>query len=586
MSLDERLFGRLHRWWTSRRQAAAEANHLDVEALAPMLQRLAPLLAGRPLAIAFGDEPSRLGERIAMPRLLSFASGSEDTWQVLWWRLALGAAAHATGTVVTDALEPTAALRVAWPTLRSWLATEWPGALDLQAAVVRHAAALGHFGDDAWIAVSGLLPHPAAAPLPGEATPPPTPATQEAMPQGTERKAKGQRTAEVVKVDRRDDGGTPLAHVFEKVKTAEEHTGGNRAMDGSDEIDDHLDALEELDLRRVVRTKTATASLFRADLTTETAAVELADSGPKPSATIPYDEWDEGRRRYLPGWCAIHTAHTPAPPDPSAATATARSLRGRYAALLRTLRLEFHRLQRHRAVRRRQPSGPNLDLDAIVEQHGTLRAARAGHGTAGEARLYEARRAAPPDVATLVLLDRSLSSDSWVQGRRVLDTARDATFLLGEVLQDVRLSFAVAAFCSHSRRDCRFDLVKGFAADWHRCGTRLFGLRPDGYTRIGPAIRHATTLLTGEPARQRLLLVVSDCKPVDYDHYEGRHGTGDVRQAMREAKRDGVKTLALAIDGSAGVHLPRMFGPCGFRIVPTIAALTTALARLHERLLH
>ena len=406
------------------------------------------------------------------------------------------------------------------------------------------------------------------------------------MPHGTERQAKGQRTAEVVEVDRRDDGATPLAHVFEKVKTAEEHTGGNRAMDGSDELDDHLEALEELDLRRVVRSRNATASVFRADLTMEASAVELADSGPAPSATIPYDEWDERHRRYLPGWCAIHAAQAPAAPDPVAAATAARTLRSRHAALLRTLRLEFQRLQRHRAIRQRQPSGPSLDLDAIVEQHGTLVAARAGHGSAGEARLYEARRAAPPQVATLVLLDRSLSSDSWVQGQRVLDTARNATFLLGEVLQDVQLSFAVATFCSHSRRDCRFDAVKDFGDDWQRCSRRLFGLRPDGYTRIGPAIRHATALLAREPARQRLLLVVSDCKPVDYDHYEGRHGTGDVRQALREAHRAGVKTLALAIDSTAGLHLPRMFGPRGFRIVPNLAALTTALARLHERLLH
>ena len=585
MSLDERLFGRLHQWWTSRRQNAAAANHLDVEALAPMLQRLAPLLAGKPLAVVFGDEPAVLGERIVLPRQLSLASGRDDAWQMLLWRLALSAAAHATDTTALPTVGPIHALRAELPTLRTWLDEEWPAALDLQAAATRHATALGHVGDDPWLAVCGALPRP-SAPSQAGTTAAPTPATRDAMPHGTERKAKGQRTAEAIEVDRRDDGATPLAHVFEKVKTAEEHTGGNRAMDGSDELADHLAALEELDLRRVVRSHHATASVFRADLTVETAMVELSDTGPAPSATIPYDEWDEKHRPYLPGWCAIHATHAPPPPDPVAAANAARVLRTRHAALLRTLRLEFHRLQRHRAVRRRQPSGPNHDLDAIVEQHGAVVAARAGCGTAGEARLYEARRAAPPHVATLILLDRSLSSDSWVQGHRVLDTARNATLLLGDVLQDVQLSFAVATFCSHSRRDCRFDSVKDFAADWHRCSSRLFGLRPDGYTRIGPAIRHATALLAKEPARHRLLLVVSDCKPVDYDHYEGRHGTGDVRQALREASRVGVKVLALAIDGTVGTHLPRMFGPQGFRIVPNVAALTTALARLHERLLH
>ncbi|MFI4935962.1 MAG: citrate/2-methylcitrate synthase, partial [Caulobacterales bacterium] len=34
-------------------------------------------------------------------------------------------------------------------------------------------------------------------------------------------------------------------------------------------------------------------------------------------------------------------------------------------------------------------------------------------------------------------------------------------------------------------------------------------------------------------ARHRLLLLVSDGKPTDYDRYEGRHGIADVRQAVR-----------------------------------------------------
>lgn len=547
-----------------------------------MLRRLLSLLAGVDLDLGFGGERSRLRQRAVLPRDVPIIGDAESTFSVLMWRVALQAAAHATGTIGPPGSTPAEAMRDALPRLRTWLGEEWPAAVALEDEACRHAVALGQPDEPDWLATIGVLPEP---PVVHGSDTVPLVVPREALPQGTERRQQGKRTAEVVELPRRDDGGNPLAHVFEKVKTAEEHTGGHRAVDGEDELDAQLEALEELDLRRVVRTHQAASSVFRADVELESRVVEIAGDESPGGATFSYDEWDESRRRYLPGWCAVHQSDAGPPPDQVAAGAHVRLLVARHAALLRSLRLEFARLARGHTLQRRQPLGADLDLDAIVDHHGTVVAARRGRATAGEGRLYTARRPAPRDLAALVLLDRSLSSDSWVQGRRVLDVARDATLLLGEVLRDVQLPVAVATFCSHSRRDCRFEIVKGFDGDWRRDAARLFGVRPDGYTRIGPALRHATVLLARQPARRRLLLVVSDCKPVDYDHYEGRRGVGDVRQALREARRVGVRALALTIDAGAGPHLPRMFGPQGFRVVPKVADLTAALARMHERLL-
>jgi nitric oxide reductase activation protein len=583
MALDERLFGAFHRWWCRRREQDLADRSLQVEAHEPMLRRLLPLLAGCDLDLGFGPEPPRLRQRAMLPRTLPVVSSFADTWQTLAWRTALQAAAHATGIVAVAPVPPAAALRRALPELCAWLHEHWPAALDLRAAAERHAAALRLPPDDALLHAFGALPMPGSDTV---AEPEPLLVPREALPTGSERRQPQKRTAELVELPANDDGANPLAHVFEKVTTAEEHTGGHRTMDGEDELDAQVEALQELDLRRVVRTRQATKSVFRAEVEVDACRVEIADTAPPSAATtISYDEWDEAGRRYLPAWCAVRTTPAPPPLDSVRARRQAVRLRRDHQALLRTLHHEFVRLAHGHSLQRRQALGADLDIDAIVDHHGTVQAAKRGLGTASEGRLYVARRPSPRDVATLVLLDRSLSSDSWVQGRRVLDVARDATFLLGEVLRGVALPMAIAAFCSHSRRDCRFDVVKDFTDDWQRHGERLFGLEPDGYTRIGPALRHATTLLLRQPARQRLLLVVSDCKPVDYDHYEGRRGTGDVRQALREARRAGVRTLALAIDAAAGAHLPRMFGARGFRIVPSVPQLAVALARLHERML-
>lgn len=587
MSVDERLFGRLHRWLTARRRSRNEANELALAPLESQLRLLLRLLCSRDVRVSVGAGTSQLGERAALPDTLPIASSRGDTEQVLLLRVALAAAAEATGRCAEPTNDPAlaaTAMRLAMPSLLAWLDAEWPSASSLLTAAKRHAAALRLSANTAFLTTYGSLPTPAAPPAAANFAAPPV-VPRDALPTGTEREQRGRRHAEVIQVQQRDDGGNPLAHVFEKVKTAEEHAGGNRAMDGSDELDAQLEALEELDLRHVVRTNQSAASVFRADIDLAAGAVETIPNASAASAAIEYDEWDERTCAYLPGWCAVREGRIDAPADRAITSTTIRSMLARNAALLRTLRGEFSRLARGRALQRRQTNGTDIDVDAVVDHHTTLLASQQGLGSTGDARLYVARRPAAREVATLVLLDRSLSSDSWVAGRRVLDVAREATLLLGEVLRDLQLPIAIATFCSHSRRDCRFDLVKNFAEEWHVAQQCLFGVHPDGYTRIGPAVRHAATLLAKQRAKHRLLFVVSDCKPVDYDHYEGRRGLGDVQQALREARRDGIRTLALAIDSRAGDHLPRMFGARGFRMVPSAGALTVALARLHERLL-
>src|SRR5690606_2602653 len=156
---------------------------------------------------------------------------------------------------------------------------------------------------------------------------------------------------------------------------------------------------------------------------------------------------------------------------------------------------------------------------------------------------------------------------------------------LGEVLREAPIQVAVAAFFSNARRDCRFQLAKSFDEDWSLGYRRLFGIRPTGYTRIGPALRHAASLLRATGCKKKLLLLVSDGKPTDYDRYEGRYGIADVRQALRESTRDGIGTVALTIDSRTKSHLPRVFGEHGFRVLRHARELPAALARLHERVL-
>lgn len=392
----------------------------------------------------------------------------------------------------------------------------------------------------------------------------------------TERRGKPKEQLRRVSLDQQDIDNDVLVHTFEKVETAEEFAGVTRTPDGADELAQHADALDELDLRDVVRSDVPTRSLYRSDVVMDGVLAEAEDEV-APATALLYDEWDAAARQYKRAWCRIYLTR-PAPSSPRGAVYTAQTLQ-RYATQVRDLRHALDRIRYRRVLRNRQPDGTDIDLDALVERYATV---RSGH--APDDRLYLARRRHERDLATLILVDMSYSTDAWVQGHRVLDVAKAAVLVLGEVLAGYRDRVALGSFYSHTRRDCRFVLLKDFATPWTQCTASLADLEPTGYTRIGPALRHGMHLLRQQPAARKLLLLISDGKPTDYDRYEGRYGLADVRQAMREAAQARLHTYALAVDAQARLYLPQMFGTGNYQLLPHPTHLVRSLTQLYSRL--
>lgn len=395
------------------------------------------------------------------------------------------------------------------------------------------------------------------------------------LPSGTELASKPREHARRIELQKDPLQDNPLVHSFEKVHTAEEHRGGSKQPDGSDELDKHEEALRELDVREVVRTTERAASLLRSDVMIEGAAGDLADDG-EPGEGIPYDEWNEKARAYRAGWCRVRPAYVRERRSAGEARAWLAGVRSGAARHIDALRAELSRIELARRWRSRQLDGPEIDDDAVVERHAAL-----ASGHPGPDRLYRARLRSAPELAVLLLIDASLSTDGWIQERRVLDVELESALVLADALDGLGVELSIASFHSHTRRDCRFDVVKAMNDPWRGAPAerRLASIEPAGYTRIGPALRHASGVLERASARRRLLLVITDAKPNDYDRYEGSYGIADVRQAVREAERSGIHVHALAIDPRARFYLPRMFGPSRHSAVPTPGDLAHAMGR-------
>jgi len=253
-----------------------------------------------------------------------------------------------------------------------------------------------------------------------------------------------------------------------------------------------------------------------------------------------------------------------------------------HAATVRQIRARFSLLRAHRTRLRAQRSGDELDLDACVRAMVDLRMRRVPSD-----RLYMHDLPARRTLAIALLVDVSGSTRATISdGQTILDVERMTVLLASEALDAIGDPYAVLAFSGCGARDVQIRTVKRFSGDTADVvRRRIAGLAAMDNTRLGAAVRHATAVLNGQPAQQRLLLIVSDGKPNDVYGYQGEYAIEDSRRALADTRSSGVHTFCLTVDREETEYLSHLFGTAGYRILRAPEQLPSALLRVVEQLL-
>ncbi len=364
----------------------------------------------------------------------------------------------------------------------------------------------------------------------------------------------------------------PLAlNRFEKIISIAEMVNVNRPMDDEDEQDarkaaDELDEMEISDCKR----KAATKLRFDLDLPPRD-----ADEG-KLIGEWTYPEWDYRQQTYRPDFCHVVMQsgnETISTQDIWQPSETERRQ-------IRKVRRQFEAFRPRHQVLRAQFDGAELDLEALVR----AQCDRQGNGELGN-RIYLNTVRRVRDLSVAVLIDVSLSTDAWIKDNRVLDVEKQALSVLASGLDACGDDFGVYSFTSRRRDWVRINAIKGFDETWSpTCQDRIHKLRPGYYTRLGTAIRHMGKLLEDRPHQHRLMLVITDGKPNDIDHYEGRYGIEDSRRAVRECRQAGLGLFGVTVDRKAQDYFPYIFGAGGHAIVSRLENLPAALPRIYRQL--
>lgn len=323
--------------------------------------------------------------------------------------------------------------------------------------------------------------------------------------------------------------------------------------------------------------------------------------------TYYYDEWDHYRGRYERAWCVLREHHLKGD-DFGYLT----EVRRKHAQLASQVRRGF-RFMRPEAWQRvhKVTDGDEIELDAAIDAMVTR---RAGHSA--DERLYMRRDRARREVATAFLVDLSASTGSpiidpnapppvyddpeelpWLapqdivreEPTRVIDIAKESLALMCDALHVLGDQHAVYGFSGLGHDDVEFYVAKEFDDEPSpRTWAALAAMEPRRYTRMGPAIRHATSKLVRQPYRTKLLIVVSDGYPQDSDYGPAQgdkeYPLQDTARALLEAERAGLTTFCVTIDPAGNDYLRRMCPDERYAVIDDVTQLPGELAKLYRSL--
>lgn len=356
-----------------------------------------------------------------------------------------------------------------------------------------------------------------------------------------------------------------IIHRFESILSWVESMNINRSVDDDDDENAQkaADDQDRITLSKQDR-KVATRLRLHLDLSPADADHEAL------AGKHTYPEWNHRSRSYMEDHCRVLDA-------PVVAGGETYTPNERY---VREVRRQFEALRPRRVVQPRQIDGTELDLDAVL----TARADMVATGR-GSDRIWQSARQMDRDVSVAFLIDTSRSTEAAIGDTCVIDVARDTMAALAAGIDAAGDRSGIWGFSSLRRDRVFLTRCKGFEDPMSPAITANIGaLKPGHYTRLGAAIRHVSAQLAEEPSTRKLLIVWTDGKPNDLDHYEGQHGIEDSHMAVREARAAGQSLHGVVIDEDGQDWFARIFGRGGFALLPNPERLLRALPDIYRTL--
>jgi len=349
---------------------------------------------------------------------------------------------------------------------------------------------------------------------------------------------------------------TPFSSVVEHMKTVEEYNGGNKKIDGENENKD-LSILNELNIKKTTKTNIPSNSIFSSNIINNISISEVKDTEVINIKKILYDEWDYKKRKYYKNWCSVYEKKN-------------KSLNKNIEYIEKILlnnkkninflkeKLKF--IISEKTWKKRQLHGEDIDFDSVIDNYENII-------KSFYEKIYKFQKPKYNDLSISILLDSSLSTDSYSNNKKIINIIKEISIIICSSINNLIKYFSISSFYSNTRLDCKYIIIKNFNDDWDKKKYNTDLIFPNGYTRIGPALRHATNSIKKLKTKKKLILLISDGKPTDYDEYEGEYGINDVKHAIIEANKLKIEVKSLIIDDVPRPYFTSMLGINNYQLI-------------------
>lgn len=304
------------------------------------------------------------------------------------------------------------------------------------------------------------------------------------------------------------------------------------------------------------------------------ARVSWEEEGELPSEPqekfIPYDEWDYRRHGYRKNWCSLRQRTLP-----GVTSEFVQNTLGKNRGILRKIRRQFEIMRTQERFVRRRRHGDDLDLDAVIDSLGDQCA-----GLPPSEKLFVRLIRDERSISTVFLVDMSNSTEGWIG-----IVIKEALVLLCEAMESVGDRYGIFGFSGMRRMRSEVYAIKEITEEYTQAvKERIAAISPKDYTRMGPPIRHMIQYLSQAESKTRLLVILSDGKPEDYDDYKGQYAIEDTRRALAEARGRGIHPYCITIDQESHDYLEHLFGRGNYCYVKNIRQLPSRLTEIYRLL--
>lgn len=330
-----------------------------------------------------------------------------------------------------------------------------------------------------------------------------------------------------------------LYPIFDYKKTHENYNNNNRNTDKSTSIS------ENQNNKSITTNDSSINLIINSKIINEikTTKIDYQNINKKTK----YKEWDYQKNAYKNNWCTLFVKKL-----------KTHNTNKNYIDIISKKHInEFKKklklIVNRKKIQKKQNDGENIDLDCIIDNYKDVL-------TNTFNKVYTKKYKSIKNISLITLIDSSMSTESYTNEIETFKQLKNIANIINHGVSNLIKLNLVAAFYSNTRYDCRFIMVKDFNEKWNDSQFLLNQVIPTGYTRIGPAIRHSISLFKKIKTEKKIILLLSDGHPTDYDEYEGLYGINDIRKSITEANKKKINVKTILINNYNIKNFTQLFG--------------------------